>query len=100
MANIQAESYVKNFKLAFGNIWWLSSIGYFDKQGNNVTRKVRAASGPPNLAFMLVYARMYLGQLHSAFNETSLFTHQYYLPLPQSCQTIDSSTPERGVELF
>ena len=43
---------------------------------------------------------MYFGHLHSAFNATSLFTHRYYLPLPQSYQMIGSSTPERGVEDF
>ena len=82
VANDQAESYVETFKLAFGNVRWLSPLGYFDKQGNDVTRKVRVASRPPNLAFMLVEARMQLGQLHSAFDTTALFTHQYYLPLP------------------
>ena len=100
VANNQAESYVETFKLAFRNFRWLSPIGYFDKQGNDVTRKVRAAIRPPNLAFILVEARMYLGQLHSTFNETVLFTHQYYLLLPQSCQTIGSSRLERGVEDF
>ena len=49
---------------------------------------------------MLVEARIYLGQLYSAFNGTILFTHQYYLPLTQSYQTIGSSTPERGAEFF
>ena len=63
-------------------------------------RKIRAASRPPNLAFMLAEARIYLGQLHSAFDGTSLFTYQYYLLLPQSYQMIASSTPERGVEFF
>ena len=100
VANDQAESYVETFKLAFRNVRWLSPLGHFDKQGNDVTRKVRAASQPPNLAFMLVEARMYLGQLHSAFNATALFTHQYYLPLPQSYKTTGSSTPGRGVEKF
>ena len=63
-------------------------------------RKVRAASRPPNLVFILVEVRIYLGKIYSAFNETALFTHQYFLSLPQSYQTIGSSTPERGVENF
>ena len=100
MANDQTESYVETFKLAFGNVRWLSPIGYFDKQENDITRKVRAVSRPPKLAFMLVEARMYLGKLHSTFNGTALFTHQYYLPVPQSYQTIGSSTPDRGAEFF
>ena len=100
VANDQAESYVENFNLAFGNVRWLSPLGYFDKQGNDVTRKVRVSSCPPNLAFLLIEACMYLGQLHSAFNATALFTHQYYLPQPQSYKTTGSSTPGRGVEKF
>ena len=52
VANNQVESYVSPFNLTFDSIQWLSSIEYFDKQGNDTTRKVRAARRPPNLAFM------------------------------------------------
>ena len=43
---------------------------------------------------------MHLGQLHSAFDATALFTHQYYLPQPQSYKTTGSSTPGSGAEKF
>ena len=41
---------------------------------------------------------MYLGQRHGAFDATEVFTHQYYLPLPQLYETTRPSPPEGETE--
>ena len=84
VASDQAESYVCMFKQAFGSIQWLSPLGYYGKQGNDVTSKVRLKRRPPNLAYILVEARMAMVMLHDEFDAKDIFTHQYYLSLPQS----------------
>ena len=62
---------------------WLTPLGYYENFCNNATSKVRKERLPSNLAFVLVEERMSLLQLHTAFNTTGEFTHQYYLLLPQ-----------------
>ena len=76
VANDQAESYVRVFKQAFGSIQWLSPLGYYDKQKNDVTSKVRLERRPLILAYMLVEARMEMPQLYDTFDTMEVFTHR------------------------
>lgn len=54
VASDQAEGYVQHFRKAFGDIEYLSPLGYYDAAGGNATGKVRKETRPPNLAFVLV----------------------------------------------
>ena len=84
VANDQTDTYVQQINAAFGEVKYLSPLGYFDSKGNNVTSQVRKEKRPENLAYMLVEASIPLQDLHRVFTSTDVFTHQYYLPLPQS----------------
>ena len=71
----------------------MSPLGYYDIKGNNVTGSVRKERRPPNLAYMLIEASIPLKMLHSVFAANDVFTHQYYLPLPQSYKVPPTKTP-------
>ena len=96
IANDQVDTYVDQFKNAFGDIHYLQPLGYFDTKGRDVTGDVHINKRPPNLAYVLVQAKMPLGKIHSTFGPDELFTHQYYLALPQTYNaTLPPAPPEK-----
>ena len=58
---------MQHFNAAFGEVKYLSPLGYFDSKGNNITSQVRREYRPENLAYMLVEASIPFLDLHRVF---------------------------------
>ena len=95
VANDQAEVYVEEFKKAFGNVQCLAPHAYYDKDGKNVTASVRDKRRPPNFAYVLIEANLPLMNLHATFTNSDMFTHQYFLRLPQSYNSVLPPRPSK-----
>ena len=87
----QAKGYAKQFRKAFRNIEYLSPVGYYDTDGDNVTGKVHNTVRPPNLVFVLLEVNIPLQDLHESFKKDGVFKHQYFFSFPQSCKLFPST---------
>ena len=83
---------MEKFKSSFGDVDNMSPLGYFNSSGTNMAKKVRLILRPVDLSYMVVETKIKLAILHEVFDVDNVFSHQYYLHLPQTCKSIPTPT--------
>lgn len=83
-AEHDAEAIVAKFRSCFGNVAFLSPIGFYNSYGDDITDKCIKRHGRQNACFLETNFELPLSRLGAPFSVYQRFDITYWLHLPQS----------------
>ena len=93
-AEQEARRVVNLFRNSFGNVRFLTPSVFLNREGNDQTGNIYKSPRPANVCHLGVKARIPMGELSDAFDESIAdFNLSYFLELPQSFAADSITTP-------
>ena len=87
-AELDAEAIVTKFRGCFGDVTYLSPLGFFNANGDDVTEKIHKTPRPANVCSLETKFELPLSRLGAPFLVYQRCDMSYWLHLPQSCPQI------------
>ena len=78
------EAIIAKFRSYFGDVTFLSPLGFYDSNGDDVTDKIYHSPQPVNACFLETKFELHLSRLGAPFSVYQRCTMTYWLHLPQS----------------
>jgi len=91
-AELDAEAIVTKFRGCFGDVTYLSPLGFFNANGDDVTEKIHKTRRPVNVCFLETKFELPLSRLGAPFSVYQRCDMSYWLHLPQSCPQIKTAS--------
>ena len=84
-AELGAEANVTKFRNWFGNVTYLTPLGFFNAHRDDVTKRIHKTPHPANVCFLETKFELSLSWLDAPFSVYQRCDMIYWLHLPQSC---------------